>query len=784
EGSAFWFHRNDNLDARNFFDAGKPEFKRNQWGATVGGPIIKDKTFFLGSYEGLREGLGRTSVSFVPNANARLGILPASAGGNVTVNPASKRFMDAYYPLPTGEDFGNGTGEFRGVVNQPTDDDFFSGRIDHVLSDNDTLFGRYTFRDGTTIDPFGSSPLPGFPGVGTNRTQFISAEETHLFSPTVLNSFRLAFNRNSRGNPVDPVSPDLAFSLRSNQGLGPLNIGGVSTIGHRISRPSDSKLNVFQVQDAVNFTRGGHSLKVGTDIVRYQSNFDFPLFFNGSYSFNTLRDFLRGSSRNYLGLTADSDAYRGWRWTTMALFLQDEWRIFHNFTLNLGLRYEFYSNPTEVNGKVSSLPDPLKDTQATAGTALFDDNPGSMLWQPRFGFAWDPMSNGKLVVRGGFGVFFDRVHSNNYNGQHTNGPFASTILVLSAPFPNPLAGGTLTTQNNISTTVANSGFSYAYAMQWNFTLQREIVPSTVVSATYAGLRGVHGLIQGDVNQNKSEIRNGRKFFPAGSPPLNPALGTVDLRLSQGNSTFQSLQLNLKRRLTQGLQFQTAYTWSKAIDNGSTFGAVQTGNAPASVPDVFDTKLTRGLADLDVRHNFVFSSSYELPFAKGNRWLGGWQLGGIATLTSGIPFTVRLGFNQARSDRARDISQRPDLVKPVTVDSRNADRYFDVSAFQLQEAGFFGNAGRNITIGPGLVNVDFSVMKTIPITEKVNVQWRFELFNLFNRANFATPADDGGGNRQGPILFSSAAGTPILTAAKILQTASDARKIQMGLKLSF
>ncbi|MBI4463629.1 MAG: carboxypeptidase regulatory-like domain-containing protein, partial [Acidobacteria bacterium] len=196
-GTAFWFHRNDNTDARNFFAARKPEFKRNQWGATVGGPIVKDKTFFLGSYESLREGLGVASVAIVPNLQARQGILPANLGGNVGVAPGVKPFLDLY-PLPNGQDFGNGTAQWQGSLNQPTREDFFSGRVDHVLSEKDTLYGRYTFRDGTTSVPFGSTAVPGYPGVGENRTQFTSVEETHVFSPTVLNTFRAAFNRNAR----------------------------------------------------------------------------------------------------------------------------------------------------------------------------------------------------------------------------------------------------------------------------------------------------------------------------------------------------------------------------------------------------------------------------------------------------------------------------------------------------------------------------------------------------------------------------------------------------------
>ncbi|MBI4465573.1 MAG: TonB-dependent receptor [Acidobacteria bacterium] len=789
QGTALWFHRNDNLDARDFFDGPKPEFRRNQFGGTVGGPIVKDKTFFLGSYEGLREGKGLTTLIVTPNAQAREGLLPDPRTGalvKVGVAPEVRRHLNLY-PLPnTGTDFKDGTGEFRGTETRPTDEDFFSIRVDHVLSEKDTLFGRYTFRDGIVDDPFGATPVPGFSAIGDNRTQFVSAEETHVFSPTVLNTFRAAFNRNNRANPVDPVPPELAISLVPNRGLGPINVGGLPTLGQAVSRPSFSALNVFQLQDTVNFVRGSHSLKVGADIMRLQSNFDFPIFFNGTYSFDSLRSFLAGTPRNFLGAVPGADGSRGWRWNLLGFFVQDEFRVLPNLTMNLGLRYEFYSNPTEVDGKISGLMDPLKDTEVRVVESLFDDNPGTKLFAPRFGFAWDPFSNGKLAVRGGFGVFFDRVNGNLWNGQHSTAPFARTITVLSPPFPNALAGGgrILSSAITVNTTVAHRGFKYPYALQWNFTLQREIVPSTVVSATYAGSRGVHVTVQGDLNLNRWEFRDGRKFFPEGAQPLNPALGPITYRLPIGNSFYHSLQLNLKRRWSQGLQLQAAYTLSKSMNNGSTFETTTRGNAPSEVPDLFDPNLSRGLADLDVRHNFVFNSSYELPFGKGNRWLGGWQLGGIVSLASGIPFTVRNGFDRARSSRSRDVSQGPDRLRQPATESRNVGRFFDLEAFQLQPAGFFGNAGRNSVIGPGLATVDFSVIKTIPITEKVNVQWRAEMFNLFNRANFSTPGDTVTGRGAGSIIFTSANGIPVPTAGKIARTVTSSRQIQMGLKINF
>ncbi|MBI4464439.1 MAG: TonB-dependent receptor, partial [Acidobacteria bacterium] len=762
--------------------ARKPEFKRNQWGATVGGPNVTDKTFFLGSYESLREGLGVASVAIVPNEQARRGILPANLGGNVGVAPGVKPFLDLY-PLPNGQDFGNGTAQWQGSLNQPTREDFFSGRVDHVLSEKDTLFGRYTFRDGFTSVPFGSTAVPGFPGVGENRTQFTSVEETHVFSPTVLNTFRAAFNRNARSNPVDPVPPEISISLLTpNRGMGPIYFGDLTPLGNRASRPAFGPINVYQVQDTVDFNRGRHSVKAGADILRFQVSYDYLYLFNGQYIIPSLSNLLAGRGASYTGVLPGSDAYRAWRWTAFAFFVQDEFRVLPNLTLNLGLRYEPYTNPTEAQGKLAVLVDPLKDTSFTKVDSIFETNPSLKNFQPRFGFAWDPLKNGKLAIRGGFGIYSDRFFANQEQS-NTNPPFATTIQVGGPTFPNPLAGGNVATIVSPQSTLTYRGFSYPYAMQWNFTVQQEIVPSTVVSASYAGSRGVHVVIQGNGNLNQWEFRDGRKFFPVGARRLNPAFGESSDRMSKGSSFFHSLGLNLKRRWSSGFQLQAAYTWSKAIDDGSTFGAAPVGNSPFNIPDLYDPKLSRGLADVDVRHNFVFSTSYELPFASESRWLGGWQLGGIVSLASGIPFTQTLSFDRARSGTART-PDGPNRVKPVTVEPRNADRYFDLTAFRLQDAGYFGNVGRNSVVGPGLVNVDFSVIKNIPITEKVKVQWRAELFNIFNRANFGTPGDSGAGTGGGTFIFADTSGNPVPTAGKIRKTVTSARQIQMGLKINF
>lgn len=772
-GSAFEFIRNDKLDARNFFDGEIPPFKRNQFGGTVGGRIVKDKTFFLVSYEGLRERLSATSVAIVPNLASRQAAVAA-------VRP----FL-ILYPLPTGQDFGNGTAQWQGSGLQPTREDFFSGRVDHNFSEKDFLYGRYTFRDGFVSNPFGSTAVPGFPAIGEQRPQFTSAEETHVFSPTLINTFRASFNRSAKNSLVAPVLPGLSISLLPDPtGEGQMIIGGLTALGNRTSRPAGGPTNVFQAQDTVDFTRGRHSLKAGTDILRIQANYTYPFLFNGAYRFNSLATFLAGNATIYQGVLPGSDAYQGFRWSVYAFFVQDEFRALPSLTLNLGLRYEPYTNPTEVNNKLGALVNPLQDTAFTRVKTFFATNPGLKLFAPRFGFAWDPFQNGKLAIRGGFGIYYDRVFANQQQS-NTNPPGATSIQVSNPPFPNPFAGGaqagSLVSPQPV---LSYPGYKYPYAMQWNFTVQREIVPSTVVTASYAGSRGVHTVVQGNLNLNKWIIQpDGRKFFPLGATRINPAFGEIALRIPEGNSHYHSLQLTLKRRLTHGLQLQAAYTFARSIDDGSTFGAGPVGNSPIALPDLYDTKRSRGLADIDVRQNFALNATYQLPFGGAKKRLGGWQLGGIVTLASGIPFTPILGLDQARSGFTT-VSYGPDLVGKVKVDSRNVANYFNLNAFQLEPAGYFGNAGRNIIIGPGLVNVDFSVVKNTPLTERLNLQWRFEAFNLFNHANFKTPGDSGAGTGGGAVIFTSAAGIPVTTAGRLLATSTPSRQIQLALKFVF
>ncbi|MBI4444793.1 MAG: TonB-dependent receptor [Acidobacteria bacterium] len=794
QGTAFYFHRNDNLDARNFFDLTKPEFKRNQYGFTLGGPLVKEKAFLLGGFEGFRERLGMSSVAIVPSFSARQGLVKDPATGtlvNVGVLPAVKPFLDLY-PSPTGTDFGGGSAEWRGHRPRPIDEDLFNIRFDQVFSEEDSTYVRYTFKESSMIDPFGSTPVPGFESFADGRAQYLTIEESHVFAPTLLNTFRFNFNRNNRIAQIPNVPPELATSLMPNRQMGPITVLGLSNLGHRLSRPVGGILNLFQLQDNVTYNLARHSMKVGFDFERVHENSFIDLFFNGSYRIIGIADFLRGRSATFTGTLPGADSARGYRLSSWGFYFQDDFRIRPTLTLNFGLRYEPYSNLSEVNGKMSVLLDPLKSAGFTQVDSLFEENPSYSNFGPRFGFAWDPFGDRKMAIRGGFGIFFDRLYIHSFGEGRNTPPFSSVVLIPGAPFPNAAAGRVRIPIVPLS--LLDRDFNYPYAMQYNLSIQRELTPGTTVTLAYAGLRGVHQIIQGDINQPISTIQDGKKFFPNGAARRNPAFGEIAFKTPIGNSNFNSFQGSLSRRASQGLHFQFSYTISKSIDNGVTFGSVPSGNSHDDLPDLLDRKGNRGLSNFDVRHNAVINSIFELPFGPGKAWgenvsglagkiISGWQLGTIIGFSSGVPFTPRLGFNRS-STGVRDPSERPDLLQKVATFSQNPDRYFDLSAFKLPEAGFLGNAGRNIVIGPGFANVDFSVVKNTYVSERVNVQFRAEIFNLLNRSNFATPGDDGGDARGGPIVFADPSGRPVPTAGKILRTVSTSRQVQFGLKITF
>lgn len=788
-GSVFEFLRNSAFDARNFFDRGDspPAFKRNQFGFTVGGPVKKDKIFYFGGYEGLRQRLGQTLIARVPTAAAREGRLPT---GTVQVADSIKPYL-ALWPLPNGRDFGDGTAEFISSRSATTGENFWVVRTDFNLTDRDSLFVRFSFDDASTL--IFPSPVPN---IGTDQLSFyryLTIEETKIFSPNSSNTFRFAFNRTRRTTEDHffiKIDPSLYF-IPGGRSFGSFTFGSnfaqtIHNPGASGRNPSDDVTNLFQYQDTFSLIRGSHSLKLGGMVNRYQLNDRSGSGdLGGQYQFNSFTDLLAGRPANLRITAPEAVIGRGFRQWLFGFFAQDDWKLRRDLTLNLGLRYEFITEVSEAHGRISALPDYRRGTQMVVGAPLFN-NPSLKNFAPRVGFAWDVFGDGKTALRGGFGIFYDQIITNYFNQTaDSNPPFSLRADIRNPIFPNALlALGTQTRTRPGPATVhiIDPDTHQPYMMQYNLSIQRALGDNNAVTVSYVGSRGVHLQREVLANPPLPIIRpDGRLFFPPNAERINPNFGNIFLRIQDGQSFFNSFQIKFDRRFSAHLQFQASYTFGKSVDDTSTshgatdYGVIQVVQHP------FDRKYDRGLSNFHVAHNFVANFTYEIPFVKGSNGLmglllRGWQFGGIANVSSGSPFFPIVGFDVANL-RPTNNATRPNLAPGRDnnpVNPGNPDQYFDPTAFALQERGYLGNLGRNTLIGPGLVNFDFVLSRNFAVGERAGLQFRIEVFNVFNRANFANPSQ---------IVVFDAAG-PVRSAGRITSTVNASRQIQFGLKMTF
>jgi hypothetical protein len=787
-GAVFEFLRNSALDAKNFFDpaaAPIPPFKRNQFGAVLGGPIRKDHTFFFGSFESLIDRLGVTGVASVPTAAARQGTLPS---GQVNVNPAIQPFLDTLLPLPNGRNLGGGTGQYLFTRPQPTNEYFSQGRIDHHFSARDSLFGRYTFDNGNVTRP----PVTKVPVTVTkerSRNQYITLEYQHIFSGSMVNTVRPGFSR-SNHESVNQRTIDLPPSLTwlPGQPMGYLTISGVVTENFGDYRlPRLDRLNNWQIADTLFINHGAHGLKIGFETQRIQFNQNTTSQVGGVLTFTSLANFLQGIPSQFdFAIPGGVDPVRGYRQSVVSWFVQDDLRLRRGLTVNLGLRHEFATVPTEVDGKISNLRN-VTDAVLIVGGEWYR-NPSLKNFGPRVGFAWDPFSNGKTSVRGGFGMFYDEILPKYYFFSGSlNPPFTQRSSLTSPSFPNVLATfDPSKIKYQLQTT--NYDLQNPYAMQFNISVQRSLPGDWVAMAGYSGSRGVHLLRIGDANLAPSSVINGIKVFQPALGRMNANFASITQRISDAQSFYNALLLSVQKQFSHGLRAQFSYTFSRAIDDSSGVNSQDYTDGSPYVLDFYDRKADRGLSNFWAQHVFVGNWSYELPFVKsmtgvGGMILKGWQVSSILTAQSGHPFEVRLGFNRSGNLNTVNYAmhERPDL-KPGYSNNPilgGPDRYWDINAFVLQPANQHGNLGRNSLIGPGLVNLDFSLAKSFPFDERRRLDFRAEVFNLPNRPNFSVPS--------GFTAFSSVSNNNPVIAPNwgvISTTVTTARQIQFGLKLMF
>ena len=824
-GDAYEFLRNSALDARNFFDhlpppQRIPPFRRNQFGVSAGGPIQKDRTFIFGDYEGIRQSKGISSQGAVPTADARAGNIH-DANGNltpVTVDPAAAKYL-VFWPspnLPVAP--GSDIGQYAFTRQQHLNEDFFTVRVDHTFSSKDSVFGTYLFDNTpyTTPDNLNAVIL----GHHTRR-QVVAIEESHIFSSSLVNSARFGLNLvaavNNHGvGPINPAASDKSLAATPGQNASRVSVGGLAGFTGGVGSVDSYTYayKSFQGYDDASLTHGIHSLKFGGGFERIMDDVISVNDPAGQWTFDSLRNFLTNKPVHFDSGFISTRSPRDLRSTIFGAYIQDNVRWHPNLTLNLGLRYETSTPPSETTGKLSNLLN-LTDPAPHLGSPLFL-NPTRRNFEPRVGFAWDPFGTGKTSVRAGFGML--DVLPLPYLISIMQGRTEPFFGIGSVQVTNPtdpasmlagkfFDGGYPLLGNN---SLAGSFNEYRphrnYVMQWNLTVQRQLTPDLSVIGGYIASRGVHQPFRvDDADMVLPTLTPQGYLFPLNGTTLNPNFGTIHGLWWNAHSSYDAAEVGITKRMSHGFQLQGSFTWGKSIDNNSGAGAPDAFANSISSLHWYDLRLTKAVSEFNVGRALTVSTTWQPPIPKfpsaiANGVLGGWEFGAVFTAHDGVGVTPLIAGDPLGQNSSDPYAFPNRLSGPgcgSLVNSGNPDNYIKLQCFAFPTApsqAFYtancnpvqafplcsnlrGNAGRNVIIGPGLANLDFSLFKNIPIrriSETARIQFRAEFFNIMNRANFQAPTDTN-------ALFDQS-GNAIGGAGVLDATVTDAREIQFALKL--
>ncbi len=807
-GSVYEFLRNNALDAPNYFDLGSaPLFQRNQFGAASGGPLKKYKTFLFANYEGYRQHLHQTSVAFVPDLASRAAAVPS-------VQPLLNLWPT---PTATDPDF-SGIAQVYSTPLQTIEENFGTARFDQVFSSKDTFSGTYTIDDGndftpTTLDPYSTDILD-------LREQVVSLDETHVFSPSLLNVARLGFSRAGYFFTGEPTPGTPATSVPGF--LAGLPVGAVVVGGSAASNPqaqiglagsnNGSNLriarNIFTYEDRVTLSRGIHQLSFGAWFQQFQSNETLALSQYGQATFTSLQTFLTGVTSTFLYDPAPTAM--NWRSLFGAGYAQDVIRLKPTLTLSLGFRGEFSTGWNEAHGRASTytFPNGVISNLPTVGHNTFITNNAKFLPEPRVGLAWSPHLD-KTVVRAGFGMYNELQDALGYRTDQ-NAPFNPTysiaaLTVSQLPiFPQaPVPAKALLVAGGVQ-----PDMKMPTLISYSLRVEQALDKNTSFTIGYVGSHGYHELTGIDANTPvpticpnspcpalypssfpsplaNSAVPAGSYYIPVGAPKANTTLANTWTWFSIGNSSYNALQVDLNRRFSNGFALRGVYTFSKALDDGDSLNATTAGNAPALASNPYNVRADWGRATYNATNVAVINAIYELPFGHGkpftkdisgvaNSFIGGWSTTSIVTLQSGFPITPQLSYNPSNNGDTRNPVRpfaNPNFVGPVV--TGNPSQWFNPAAFLQPPAnsGFYGNLGRDTLNGPGLATWDFSALKNTALSERLTLQFRGELFNMLNRANFNTP---------NLIVFTPTGLSG--TAGAIASTSTTSRQVQFALKL--
>jgi len=832
-GSLFEFLRNSALDSRSVFaqTAFTPPFRQNQFGAALGGPLKKDRLFLFGNYEGFRQAETLSSVSVVPDAQVEQGLFPNAAGVYTPVANLNRGMLPyfSFWPQANGPELltngiASGTAFSYNNPKQSIREDFATVRADYTIRTRDTLSATYTIDDGNSLIPL-ADPL--FGSYSTLRMQVASLEETHIVSPGMLNTFRAGFSRagfNLDSSLLASFAPNLSFvagggpgGIVVNGGVTTTGLSGITAAGPNNAAGVWNRRNLFTFSDGFEISKGRHQISAGVWFQGLRDNEDSASRQLGQATFASLTGFLQGTVSSFQVVPSADEL--AWRSLFGAWYFEDAIKVRRNLTVRVGIRHEFTTGWNDADGRAANYITDGSGVLLTAphvGGSVFTRNNAKKMFGPRIGVAWDPFGKGKTAIRAGFGMYYSLIDDLSfllnslppYNGSITasGSLFSITPVVPGAVVPPSCGPGVPTPCTTYAPQGVQADAKTPTVAEWNFSVEQQLRSTTALRVAYVGSFGYHGLLSVDPNDisaqtcsdaagcqaggaatsgvpaaaaSQSHVPQGARYIPVGTRP-NPYLGAGFFWYTEGNSRYNALQSEVTHRLSADLQFRASYTWAKNLDMNSGLTGAQSQNQSQMAMDRNDLRRDWGPSALGVASQGSISARYELPFGRGKRGglgdklIGGWQLNGIATLLSGFPFTPVIGANRSGDGDTRNPdrpSLNPGFTGPVVLGQPG--QWFNPNAFSLPAFGTYGTLGRGVFTGPGLADVDVSLLKNTDLSERVRLQFRAEFFNVLNHTNLGTP---------NPTVFSGSAFNA--SAGLITTLATTPRQIQFGLKLIF